>query len=502
MRPASNSESPPRAPAKPNPTSGEDDTMMMGFEFFNEKGQLSPRKILFTEKTCPNKTQRVLSNLFGTIMKWNAYRWAENFLKHAQTSQAAGTGDRRQKIADLLTAIRQSGSVKMTQFFEVSMPVIIKTKTQEDSPATDTDLKNKKAPAFQSAPSFINSEEIIQYYNSASPQKKIPLRNTLIKTPQIKKNESINSIIDKLVNYQKIFSATGMPENKTTKHITSLFESGFLEYCQYGPTAFRNIEIENLDKFLKDYRNNWRTLEDVLNEDQFFQLNEQRKKIIDDILKYKKSNPDHKEKSQDKEQELITTEKITDTEIPPKYNDIPGIFCGKSDVSYQDLTQVDWERDGLYLQINEEDALKIRDYFSIAPLDEEKLQLAKKIFSLSQKIQLALHRDAPVITEDAQIAPQGPGTILSETYGAFLKRYKLKENSDKKSASVVKKSKRKKNEPKKPTRVEKTRKQKKIDDVTEFLQSHRKQLDEANTLIERINKKATISPKKINKNFL
>ncbi|MBM3338189.1 MAG: hypothetical protein FJY60_11000, partial [Betaproteobacteria bacterium] len=79
MRPATNSASKTRALEKSDPTSAENDAMMMGFEFFNEEGQLSPRKILFTEKTCPNKTQREMSHLFGGIMKWNARRWAENF---------------------------------------------------------------------------------------------------------------------------------------------------------------------------------------------------------------------------------------------------------------------------------------------------------------------------------------------------------------------------------------------------------------------------------------
>ena len=46
MRPASNSESPSRTPEKTNPTSGEDDTMMMGFEFFNEKGGITPNQRL------------------------------------------------------------------------------------------------------------------------------------------------------------------------------------------------------------------------------------------------------------------------------------------------------------------------------------------------------------------------------------------------------------------------------------------------------------------------
>jgi hypothetical protein len=152
--------------------------------------------------------------------------------------------------------------------------------------------------------------------------------------------------------------------------------------------------------------------------------------------------------------------------------------------------------------MNDEDALKIRQYFSIAPLDAENFQLIKKIYPISRKIQLTYPADVSGITQDTLTDPQDPGSILSATYAAFLERYTLKTTSDKQSTSVVKKSKKKKSGPKQLARVEKTRKKKKLDDGTEFLQSARKQLDKANALIERMNKKTTISPRKINKNFL
>ena len=501
MQPKTTSGSSSRYQPSINEPPTQDDTMLMGFEFFDEKGRLNPRNILFSAQTSPSKANSIVTTLFGKVMQWGACRWAKNFLKHAQTSQAAGTGETREKIADLLTNIRQSGSVKMTQFFEVSMPAIIETKNREDSPATDPNLKNKKASAFQSAPSLINSADVIQYYKPASPQKPISLRNALIKSREIKKNESIKPIIDELINYQKGISETGKMENKLTEYITNLFESGFLEHCQYGSPTLRYIDIENLDKFLKDYRNNFHTLKDVLNKEQFAQLSEQRTKTIADISFYKKSNPDYKEKLSGEKEKSTPSEKIVGAKIPLRYNDIPGLFRNKSDVNYQDLDQVGWGNDDLHLQINSEDALKIRQYFSTAPLDQDHLQLAKKIYSLSRKIQLAHFAGVPAIAQDKPAPPQDPGSLLSETYGAFLERYKLNADNDKKSASITKKSKNKKSGAKERERVEKIRK-KKINDRTEPLQSARKQLDEANALIERINKKNTTSPKKANKHFL
>jgi hypothetical protein len=173
------------------------------------------------------------------------------------------------------------------------------------------------------------------------------------------------------------------------------------------------------------------------------------------------------------------------------------------DVDYQDLYQVDWESDGVYLQINDEDVLKIRQYFFTAPLNEKNFQLAKKIYPLSRKFQHTYLADVLAITQpNTSTDLQNPGSILSVTFGDFFKRYALKATIEKPSISVVKKSKKKKVEPKQPARIKKTRKKRKTNDGTEFLQAARKQPDEANTLIERINKKATASPKKINKNFL
>lgn len=168
MRPASDSASPPRAPAKPNPTPGENDSMMMGFEFFNEKGQLSPRKILFTENTCPNKTQRVLSHLFGGIMKWNARRWAENFLENTRNNQPPANKKITEQVDSLLQDIRKEGFVRMTQLFSLvaSATAEAKPPNEDDDQTSIEQTGNRFTP--DSTPFLINRDEVVKKFQIQS----------------------------------------------------------------------------------------------------------------------------------------------------------------------------------------------------------------------------------------------------------------------------------------------------------------------------------------------
>ncbi len=163
MRPASNSESPSLTPEKLNPTSGEDDVMMMGFEFFNEKGQLSPRKILFTENTCPNKTQRVLSNLFGGIMKWNARRWAENFLENTRDNQPPAKKEVKGQVDSLLQDIRNEGFVRMSKLFSVVASATAEAKPPNEDDDQNSIVQTGKHFSSTSVPFLINHGEVVQF---------------------------------------------------------------------------------------------------------------------------------------------------------------------------------------------------------------------------------------------------------------------------------------------------------------------------------------------------
>lgn len=502
MRPTNSSDSSSRLPSVVNSQPTLDDTMLMGFEFFDEKGHLNPRKVLFSAQTSPSKANSITTALFGKIMQWGASRWAENFLKCAQKNQSASKNETRQKIAELLTDIRKNGSVKMARFFEVSMPVIIETERSEYLTTKNLIPKNKKIPTFHAAPSIINANDVIQYYSTTSPKKSLPLRNGLIGSPKTQRNEFIESIIDKLINYQKIFLATGKPETTLTKYITSVFESGFLEYCQFGPSALRNIDIQNLEIFLRDYRNNWKNLNDVLSDDQFSHLIEQKNKIMVDIASYKKMNYDRERISEEKEENLIKSEMIIDDEKSVKRVRHEGIFHNQPDVNYEDLDRIDWEGNDYHRQISDADARKICQYFSIALPDEENLKLAKRIFSLAKKIQLTALTDAITTADDSPTELKDPGTLLVEAYRDFLERYKRSTDNDKRSVSITKKSKIKKSDTNRPERIEKARKKKKIDGDKNPLQVSRKQYDDSNGVTGRANKKTAASPKKISKHFL
>lgn len=162
MRHVTKSVSTTRTPETPELTNAESDAMMMGFEFFNEKGQLSPRKIVFTENTCPNKTQRVLSHLFGGIMKWNARRWAENFLENTRNNQPPANKKITEQVDSLLQDIRKEGFVRMTQLFSLVASATAKAKppNEDDDQTSIEQTANRFTPG--STPFLINHDEVVK----------------------------------------------------------------------------------------------------------------------------------------------------------------------------------------------------------------------------------------------------------------------------------------------------------------------------------------------------
>ncbi len=105
MRPATKSTITTRNLEKRDPTSAENDAMMMGFEFIDEKGKFNPRKIFFTKEKYPNKTQRILSNLFGKIMQWSACHWAENLLQNILIDETNANEKIKAQLDNLLQDI-------------------------------------------------------------------------------------------------------------------------------------------------------------------------------------------------------------------------------------------------------------------------------------------------------------------------------------------------------------------------------------------------------------
>lgn len=210
---------------------------MMGFEFFNKKGQLSPRKILFTNETCPNKTQRVLSNLFGTIMKWNARRWAENLLENTQINQNTAKENVKNKIDSLMQDIRKDGFVRMSELFNV----VALANTKAEPPHEDDDQNsivqtgNKFRPT--SAPFLINHDEVARKFkaqSSSSNQEEIG--STKVAAKDTKPDESeLFGACQIIEDYWILFSKTNGGEGAPDQYKLPV-KSGFLDYCRGSST--------------------------------------------------------------------------------------------------------------------------------------------------------------------------------------------------------------------------------------------------------------------------
>ncbi len=236
MRPASNSESPSLTPEKLNPTSGEDDVMMMGFEFFNEKGQLSPRKILFTENTCPNKTQRVLSNLFGGIMKWNARRWAENFLENTRDNQPPAKKEVKGQVDSLLQDIRNEGFVRMSKLFSVVASATAEAKPPNEDDDQNSIVQTGKHFRSTSVPFLINHGEVVQFQSQRSSGNQEEIGSTKVDSKDTNSDNADLVEACQIIEAEwKILSKIRDGEHAPPQYKLPV-KSGFLDYCRGSST--------------------------------------------------------------------------------------------------------------------------------------------------------------------------------------------------------------------------------------------------------------------------
>jgi hypothetical protein len=243
MRPTSKSESPNRTPEKLNPTSGADDAMMMSFEFFNNKGQLNPRKVVFTDKTCPNETQRVLSNLFRKIMEWSASLWAKNLLETTRiklekkrTSQDPANENVRTQIDSLMQNIRKDGFVRMPELFNLVALADeqVKAPNKNDDQNSTIQTGNRFTP--YSTPFLINHDEVVQSQSQPSSSNQEEIGSTKVDAKDTKSDElELFGACQIIEDYWSLFSKTNGGEGAPDQYKLPV-KSGFLDYCRGNST--------------------------------------------------------------------------------------------------------------------------------------------------------------------------------------------------------------------------------------------------------------------------
>jgi hypothetical protein len=239
MRPASNSESPTQTPEKLNPTSGKDDVLMMGFEFFNKKGQLSPKKIVFTDKTCPNETQRVLSNLFRKLMEWSASLWAKNLLEATRIeledkgiSQDPANVSVKTQIDSLMQNIRKNGFVRMPELFNLVALADeqVKAPNKNDDQNSTIQTGNRFTP--YSTPFLINHDEVVQSQSQPSSSNQEEIGSTKVDAKDTKPdNADLIGACQIIEAEWKILSEIHDGEHAPPQYKLPV-KSGFLDYCR------------------------------------------------------------------------------------------------------------------------------------------------------------------------------------------------------------------------------------------------------------------------------
>ncbi len=239
MRPASNSESPPQTPEKLNPTSGKDDVLMMGFEFFNKEGQLRPRKIIFTDKTCPNETQRVLSNLFRKLMEWNASLWAKNLLEATRVkledkriTQDSANKNVKMQIDSLVQNIRKDGFVRMPELFNLVALADAQAKLANEDDDQNSIIQTGNRFTPYSTPFLINHHEVVESQSQRSSSNQEEIGSTKVDAKDTKSDNADLVEACQIIEAEwKILSEIRDGEHAPPQYKLPV-KSGFLDYCR------------------------------------------------------------------------------------------------------------------------------------------------------------------------------------------------------------------------------------------------------------------------------
>ena len=216
---------------------------MMGFEFFNKEGQLRPGKIVFTDKTCPNETQRVLSNLFRKLMEWSASLWAKNLLEATRIeledkriSQDPANVSVKTQIDSLMQNIRKDGFVRMPELFNLVAlaDTQVKAPNKNDDQNSTIQTDNRFTP--YSTPFLINHDEVVQSQSQPSSSNQEEIGSTKVDAKDTKPDESeLSGACQIIEEYWSLFSKTNGGEGAPDQYKLPV-KSGFLDYCRGNST--------------------------------------------------------------------------------------------------------------------------------------------------------------------------------------------------------------------------------------------------------------------------
>ncbi|MFM8467177.1 MAG: hypothetical protein ACKOAO_06425, partial [Oxalobacteraceae bacterium] len=144
-------------PAKPAAI----DVLMLDVDFLDSQGRWNPKVVLFSKETARERSQSLLVKLFGGVMKFQARRWAVNYLDGILNSKSSYVERHRTAIEAFLNNIKTSGEVDRQKFYHLAALAMLgaESNTSASTPSDSTCTP----PRARSAPAFLNRDSVVQH---------------------------------------------------------------------------------------------------------------------------------------------------------------------------------------------------------------------------------------------------------------------------------------------------------------------------------------------------
>ncbi len=282
----------------------QDDTLMMGFELFDEKGKLNPRQVLFSAQTSPKIANSLFTATFRKLMQWRAEKWAEKHLKTLIRSSANGPPDTQTSLRQLLRHVKQQGSIKRTDLFQLSAAVMVLEDTeklhesqrsadgQKTTFLTDARIINRNqtiantlSELIKSAPDDAKLQEVFKGVSTEKITQWITQHirkadgDALInRVEALKKNDiSAHDAIAEIWNKNSKIPIA----SKLFKFQKDACESGFIEYCQGTPLSELGGKLDQLENFISNYEEEFLAIQKKYSPHQYEVMIEAKNRLIE-----------------------------------------------------------------------------------------------------------------------------------------------------------------------------------------------------------------------------
>lgn len=292
--------------------------------------------------------------------------------------------------------------------------------------------------------------------------------------------------------------------------VQTIFDSGFIAYCDRGISAFPGIDLAKLEEFINQDESKFKVFSKILSPENFSELKEHRGKITSDIANFRLTQLAPSDAPEDDTEREISLSRVDDIDSYSSTNNVIGLFAEFPIITLEQLKKITWDEADLHLKISLADAKKMQAYFSKADISEEHLEICKKIGRLSRRMQKSYISNPRPFDEENTSDTKDPAHLLGGIYSEYLIHH-TKETRDKARTSEVKKSAKKTRSDNKSTskpkkKTEKTEKNikpkqksrsetkkpiepKTLDESQTLNEEARQQLKDANELISRMNAK-------------